>query len=723
MASHFIESQEQSELIHKAILDSQIDTYKKMMVEYNNNIIDIDDIKSAGDDMLSMLDILPNIAPDQHNIIKKRLLTVKNKFMVHDDTIQLVKRLQTEKDDFIVHDDTIQLVVSVTADGSGDFSHIQNYIRLFNICGYKNQNITIIVCLNVCDDDRIPTSKKTSDFFTMLQTVIPYEAIATSDILKIEKKFESIVLENNIYVRDITSFLRDYDPNEYSRLCEQITIGHEIITMLDYCAYLSDDDPKVSTYRKVMLDKFDNNEVTFREYIANFHEHYIRRQPFVYALKALKNIAYVSDVTYYLARKCKELPEVIGFNSATDVKNKCVPTLQESKIIINSKNNLFITFAYSATSVFGGQYVFGKCGNIIDTSEGGHMFGLLNITDPKNDGNKYNSGVGFPFIGIYQGAIYNVREQITKKHVCRILNNMFYKGVAIITEYYMSYIGQLIFQEIITKQILKFVYYLVFICYLSKINTHVLAPYSLSMCEEKLMEILGKYFIIITVPDNNTILICTNKVNGRVITILLYRPLKNNLQKIVGDEITFQELVKCSEEPVAMTGDLSFQEAIALGKICIHDCIAWKKPMVKMFIDTLELYYEQLTITAELPNLLKYIYGFYVSIENTETDVLLVEYDIRHIILSIEMFNTNNESRIYKSFVDNYLKVYFNGDHNMCMLIYLHRNNLVFRETYKLTNISLLTDIYDYMKLGLDTQYGGYYKIYKNIKKKYLEIC
>jgi hypothetical protein len=61
----------------------------------------------------------------------------------------------------------------------------------------------------------------------------------------------------------------------------------------------------------------------------------------------------------------------------------------------------------------------------------------------------------------------------------------------------------------------------------------------------------------------------------------------------------------------------------------------------------------------------------------------------------------------------------------MCMLIHLHRNNMIFREDYKTTNIHLLRELYELLEAEKNekvSHHGGYFSIYKNTKNKYFML-
>ena len=667
----------------KPYISKILDSYKNKISKNNYSV--------SGEDMLRLLNIIPFISPDEKSIICERKDLLKDEI-------------------FPIHDDTIQLVIKVMPDGMGDFAHIKNYIRIFNMCGYKNENITIIICLGryLC-----PTYNENKMFFGFVKTIKTLQEEHAEFNVKVDGTLPEIeeftVAFDNLYeikdasdrfrprYIDITEFLEYYEPNKYNKIFQKMMFNEKEYSYQDFAKHIFLSRSKID-YN--ILDTL----LEFKDISASIGF----RKNFMFLLNATKNMAYLKGITYLMVQHCD------SFYYNIDVAgDKCnIDLLEEIPIV--SRNNMIITF-----NDYPPKYAFvdKTCRNIVDTSEGGYRYStiLRNEEGEITKGTKFNSGIGFPFIGLYHGVLHNVRPVATKQYICSILNTMFYNGISTITNYYMAYVGQIDIENKRDKQLLKFSFYVAFISFISKIDTHIIAPYALVNYIDNIMQNIGNIIEITSIRrDEQKIMLITNGIN---ITILFYKAFKNNINLINVNEATFQEVMKCSEEPVATTGDLSYQESLVLGKISLHDCISWKIPMVKMFIDTLKHYYKLMGIESELPDFYNSIASLFISIEtdNEEGDESDIgENPMSVIIGKIKTINFENEIIKYKSFVENFLNVYCNADHNMCMIIYLHRMNLINRETILKINLSNLE------KSKAFAHSGGYYNIYNHHKKMYL---
>lgn len=692
---------------------------------------------------------------------------------------------------FVRHDDKIQLLINTMNDGAGDYGHISNYIHIFQKYGYKKENITVFIYTTSVVNEAtrfkiffdfikslhgMKIVKNTIDDETgeNVSTVVCDGTESTEFDIITNYLSTPITPEHNIFIFiNITNFLENYDVKVYDKYInsndfldrlnyfnlEEHSFDMEQYTEEEVNIFknLRFNPDEINQYKASIKNVFDllnyiKKKYKTREYSdklfvyfswitqlnGEFKDRFLR-SPDVYTLdvpnvlytyNTIKKISYYVGVNYYLSYEKKGT--IPGLEYIPDEKNICgmsisrqgLPSAKLDPIIETSEKNIIITFSKQAPK----DIFLKKCHNIIDTSEGGYNYGNLEA----NKGTKYNSGIGHPFLGIYQSASEHVRKDLTKKEVLRRLSEKYNENI---TRYHKAYVGQIrdidvdivvgsTVNEIKTletvagkanAQIIKFAIFIIFIgsLYTNTDIIHVLAPIIILTGRNKeiikvftkyIEEFYGTKIVIDTI--NNKIKIQTDK--GVTIVIILYKPLKNKIEQLIGDELTFQEVLNFSEDPIVTTGDFSYQEALSLGKICIHDCINWKIPMYLTLKDTLERYYKKMNIVSIVPELLSHFYECYINIPrdlNIAKDPKnsMAYNTIRDNILKFG-FNVQKfaeETANYKRFINEYVNIFYNADYNMGMLIYLHRFNIIKRLSYD------ETDVTDLMKSVEPFMIGG----------------
>jgi len=515
------------------------------------------------------------------------------------------------------HDDKINLIIKVMPDGAGDFSHIYNYIRLFKQYGYKYENINIFVIIE---------KKLMYEFIENINNLIIFKNILVDNIyeilvqLKIEieqyiKETTEEKKEQPSSVINITKFLNNFDIEKYLQILEKC----------ESCIY------------NTSLKGNTNN--------------------FFRIIKYLKTISFIENVNYYFSCKID--------NYKIESNKICYPFIDN----YTPKNDIIVTFDFTLPKEL--LSLLSKCNKIIDMTEGG--CGDYSQKDLKQCP-QYMSGIGIPFIGFFQGSKKEIRQDINKTIIINYLSKYFNTKIE---KYHLIYMGQLHKKDQYNKLSLfiKIISYI----YIKSANNiiHILIQKSILQFykfNNILIPSLEQHFKSkISIIDDKIII---KYDNNNTLIILFYNSFKNKLSKInttididgIHNEITFQELIKHSDDPIYMTGDLSYQESIVLGKITFHDCIYWKSYMIKKFIDTIKKYYTIKKYDTSLCDLLENYYLLMTGYGNREET-------LKAIYIILDKFDFSEALKNYNIFINNFVNEFYNADRILGLLIYLFRNN------------------------------------------------
>lgn len=311
-----------------------------------------------------------------------------------------------------------------------------------------------------------------------------------------------------------------------------------------------------------------------------------------------------------------------------DDNGKCY-IFDDKNNVINNKDDIFITFGTDIGGIFDNLYK--KCKKIIKINEGNvyippyeknkYIMSNYEQYDAIDDNNKslfimpvtftLCSGLGPKTLGIATTVLNNIRNYITDENVKNFIN----KNILKLTDnnyiYHVCYLGSLKRIKLTNITVLRnyniFLAMLIIkymsIDFFNKnvyifINTGIKNIHetqeSKIFLENLVKNINSKYSRNVNIDEfihndklysvNISVDISGDSHNKRFnIFVRTFSSMKNNITYDSPD-ISFLEFVKFSEKIIMTTGDLSFQDAIALGKIVYHDYIPHKRKMADAYM-------------------------------------------------------------------------------------------------------------------------------------------
>jgi hypothetical protein len=146
------------------------------------------------------------------------------------------------------------------------------------------------------------------------------------------------------------------------------------------------------------------------------------------------------------------------------------------------------------------------------------------------------------------------------------------------------------------------------------------------------------------------------------------------------DKLQYNDFLKCiynSQEPIMMTGDGSYGDAIYLGKIVYHDCVPHKSisadNLANLYVKFCNINgYEKLNLSCEK-------FAYYMG--NTEEQINIFLRENNKIWINIQNHMKNNH---FREFSDIIIKNLFNFENNFSNIYKLHeiyiKNKNVFRD-------------------------------------------
>lgn len=312
-------------------------------------------------------------------------------------------------------------------------------------------------------------------------------------------------------------------------------------------------------------------------------------------------------------------------------KGKCFIFDQDDLENVNLNDDVFITFGTEIRGIF--KDLYQNCNKVIKMNEGG--VNISPVEEKVIDGIYPKtctlcSGIGPKTLGIVMTALTNIRNKdiISRKNVIDFINkNILANDVTAVNDDYLYHTCYLRTQfKKCDQYILALRIYYVFVAMLiikyiktlnfdkkvyifvnkgiSNIYFYNESYFFLTSLVNSINKIYTSHVVEITYFEHNQnvykidIKITPKNKNPFYILIRTFDRLKNSIKNNLDvDNISFLEFVNFFENIVMTTGDLSFQECVALGKIVYHDYTPHKISMVDRFLYS---YYQYLLTLEQL---------------------------------------------------------------------------------------------------------------------------